>query len=146
MSETNPDQVMQTAVSAAKALLPGLEARRAELYGKLQEMDIQISRMRAIASILTEGQKQESQSPAQENIFKETQSTGVISKAPKGQAESQIIQVLERSPPLTAREIKENLQKSFGIDYNRSSIHQTLQRGLKAGKYKCEACKWSLVK
>lgn len=146
MDNVSPDEILQQASAAASAMLPGLEDRRESLSKQLNDLDIQISRLRSIAQIVDKQHTNEATNIPSQGLIFTAHSGDKPSKAPRGQADAQISEVLRHAGPRTAKEIKDMLEVTFGIDYNRSSIHQTLQRGLKAGKYKCEASKWSLVK
>lgn len=150
MNGSTPEQILKQASEAAAAIIPALEAERTTLMANLQELDFKISQLRslvsaypieAVANVSTASL--EESKPLQESMFEDAQ-TRHSNKAPRGQLNQHIATVLSPVTPMSAKQIKDALESSFKIDYNRSSIHQTLQRGLKSGKFSCSNNLWLL--
>lgn len=150
MNASTPEQILKQASEAAAAIIPTLEAERTTLMTNLQELDLKINQLRnLIAAYPIESvanvsiASPEESKPLQESMFEDTH-TRSSNKAPRGQLNQHIVAVLSPVTPMSAKQIKDALESSFKIDYNRSSIHQTLQRGLKSGEFSCSNNLWLL--
>lgn len=150
MDVSNPEDILRDAARAAIAIIPQLESQKASLLAKLHEIEVNISHMKSIIAASSTAQLPETARELpepvvapQEAIVNASQSQST-NKAPRGQLLEHIRNVLSPVVPMSAKQIKEALEAAFKITYNRSSIHQSLQKGLKAGEFSCTDNHWIL--
>lgn len=152
MDVTTPEQILRQAADAASVILPSLNEKRNRLLTALGDLDLQIAQMQTLLAAFPGASPGAAMTKAPESSTNSAVLDGfdmpppATKKAPKGQLEERIKQVLSPMAATSAREIKESLDAKFGGDANRSSIHQTLHRGLKAGTFTYENNLWALNK
>lgn len=152
MDSDMPEQILRQAAAAAAAILPSLEEERAKLLKELHHIEFQVTQMRTLLTACPSVYAEIGAEKAPESSINLPDAAGsdvspaAAKKAPKGQLEERIKEVLSPLVPTSARDIKERLDEKFDGDANRSSIHQTLHRGLKAGTFTCANNLWVLNK